>query len=103
MGTSIVCSSNHLPTHLPSPRSFWGGLKVSLCGLVIQKVEGLFVADSRPDSIQRSITCQTSADGLRRLLRLRCQGLDLSINLLIANLNLFLVRDLFQQQRSFHF
>src|SRR5438105_4491679 len=37
------------------------------CGLMVQKIEGLLVADSISDSIQRSITCQTRADRFRRL------------------------------------
>ena len=38
-----------------------------LRGLVIQKVEGLFAADSISDSIEAPILCQTSAHCFKRL------------------------------------
>src|SRR5215472_1292036 len=56
-----------------------------------------------PDSIQRSIPCQTSADGFRRLFGLACERFNLPVDLLVADLDVFLLGDFFQQQRCFHF
>src|SRR5580704_3563687 len=79
------------------------GIGSDLRGLMIQKVEGLFVADSIPDSIQRPIACQSRPDSLRCLLRLLSQSHDLAIDLRITDLDLFLLGDFLQQQRSLHF
>src|ERR1035441_5894977 len=60
----------HTPARKSVPRRLRGGSKWSallLRGLTIQKIEGLFVADSCPDSIQAPIPCQTSAYSFRRL------------------------------------
>ena len=71
-------------------------LIIGLRGLVIQKIEGLFVADSCPDSIEAPILCQTSADRLRSLFRLLGQGGNLAIDFVLASFDFFQVRDAFQ-------
>src|SRR5579872_3347040 len=79
------------------------GIGSDLRGLTIQKVEGLLVADSIPDSIQRPIACQTRPDSFRRLFRLLGQSYDLTIDFRIADLDFLLLGDFFQQQRGLHF
>src|SRR5262252_1679660 len=106
MGTSIMRASFSLTFHTPARvfRISEGGLKALRSrGLTIQKIEGLFVADSIPDSIQRSITCQTSADRVRRLICLSRQNFNLPVNFFVVNHNAFLVSDLLQQQTCLHF
>src|SRR5579864_8229945 len=109
IGTSIMCGSFlssfftftcHTPprnNHV-SPR---GESKVSprfaeLRGLVIQKVEGLFAADSVPDSIEAPIRCQTSADRFRSLFGLLGQRIDFTIDFVVADLNFLQLRNAFQ-------
>src|SRR5215472_277656 len=106
MGTSIMRASFSLTFHTPARvfRISEGGFEALRSrGLTIQKIEGLFVADSIPDSIQRSLTCQTSADSIRRLISLLGQSFNFPVNFLVANLNILLISDLFQQQTRFHF
>src|SRR6266478_60450 len=105
MGTSIMRASFSFtsPTPAGNPRSLGGLEALRLSGLTVQKIEGLFVADPVPDSIQRSITCQTSADRIRRLIRLCRQSFNLAVNFVIADFNFLLVGDLIQQQSGFHF
>src|SRR5215475_5190561 len=67
-----------------------------LRGLVIQKFEGLLVADSVPDSIEAPILCQSSADRLRRLFGLLPQRFEFVIQLVIANLDSFQLRNAIQ-------
>ena len=64
-----------------------------LGGLTIQKLEGLLVADPVPDSIQRSITRQASADCIGRLVGLCRQRFNLAVNFLIADFDFFLVSE----------
>src|SRR6266568_5195427 len=105
MGTSIMRASFSLTSHTPARkiRDSGGIGKLRLSGLTVQKIEGLFVADPVPDSIQRSITCQTSADRIRRLIRLCRQSFNLAVNFVIADFNFLLVGDLIQQQSRLHF
>src|SRR5579884_610857 len=105
MGTSMLCGSLSLNFHTPARKSgSWGDLNALCSGrLTIQKIEGFLVANPVADSIQRSITCQTSADGVCRLICLLCQCLDLAVDFFVADFNFFFVRDLFEQQRSFDF
>src|SRR5215469_10647040 len=106
MGTSIMRGSFSLTVHTPARvfRISEGEFEALRSrGLTIQKIEGLFVADSIPDSIQRSITCQTSADRIRRLICLPGQSFNFPVNFLVADLNVLLVGDLFQQQTRFYF
>src|SRR5579863_1493557 len=99
MGTSIICSFAFYLSHsCPNQQVRWGSEAANLRGLMVQKIEGLIAADSIPDSIQRPIPCQSSPDGLRRLFRLQGQSLDLPVDLLIADLDFFLLRDPVQQQ-----
>ena len=69
---------------------------MSLRGLVIQKIEGLFAADSVPDSIEAPILCQTSADRFGSLFGLPGQRLEFMIDLVFADLNLLQLRDAIQ-------
>src|SRR5579884_2495950 len=105
MGTSMLCGSLSLNFHTPARKSgSWGDLNALCSGrLAIQKIEGFLVANPVADSIQRSITCQTSADCVCRLICLFSQRLNLTINFFVADLDFFFVSDLFEQQRSFHF
>src|SRR5215469_5133068 len=106
MGTSIMRASFSLTVHTPARvfRISEGGFEALRSrGLAIQKIEGLVVADSIPDSIERSITCQTSTNRIRRLISLLGQSFNFPVNFLIANLNVLLVGDPFQQQTRFHF
>src|SRR6476660_4566663 len=105
IGTSIIFGSFTFTCHTPaSPTKFIceGGSKVVrfLCGLVIQKVEGLLVADSVSNPIERPIACQTCAHRFRRLFRLRCERFYFTIDFLIADLDFLQIRDPVQQQRS---
>src|ERR1700747_1242723 len=97
IGTSIIFGSFKFTCHTPSPRTCFvceGGLKVvRLCGLVIQKVEGLLVADSVPNPIERPIACQTCPHRFGSLFGLQGKRLDLVINLFIADLELLEIRD----------
>src|SRR5437868_3989273 len=103
MGTSIICGSFTFTCHTPARTTcltVWGGSKVvRSCGLVIQKVEGLLVADSSSNPIERPIACQTCPNRFGRLFRLLSQPFDLLINFLITDFDFLLVRDLIQQQR----
>src|SRR5581483_3454047 len=74
-----------------------------LSRLAIQEIEGLFVANPVADSIQRSITCQTSADGVCGLICLSRQRFNLAINFFVADFNFFFVGNLFEQQGSLDF
>jgi hypothetical protein len=67
-----------------------------LRGLVIQKIEGLFAADSVPDSIEAPILCQTSADRFGSLFRLLGKGGNLVIDFVLASFDFFQIRDAFQ-------
>ena len=67
-----------------------------LGGLVIQKIEGLFAADSVPDSIEAPILCQTSADRFRSLFGLLRERIEFTIHFVVADFNLFQLRDAFQ-------
>ena len=69
---------------------------LDLRGLVIQKIEGLFAADSDPDSIEAPILCQTSTDRFGSLFRLLGKGFNLMIEFVLANLDFFQIRDAFQ-------
>src|SRR5271169_6189120 len=104
IGTSITCSFR-TRSHTPAPinlASVGGGSGYSR-GLMVQIIEGLFVADSVPDSIQHPFLCQTSADAFHRLFRLLRKSFDLAIDLLVSDFNFFLVGDLFQQHGCFQF
>src|ERR1700680_3191888 len=104
IGTNISCGSFTFTFHTPDPAAEASrGIGSDSRGLMIKKVEGLLVADSIPDSIQRPIACQTRPDSLRRLLRLLGQSYDLAIDFRITYLDLFLLGTFFQQQRSLHF
>src|SRR6266404_2776237 len=105
MGTSIMRASFSLTfTLLPGKSGILGGLEaLRLSGLTVQEIEGLFVADPISDSIQRSITCQTSADRLRSLICLLRQCFNLAINFIIADFNFLLIGDLIEQQRTLYF
>src|SRR5579871_5402660 len=113
IGTSIICGSFleessllfftftcHTPPRHSSSLSWRGFESVRqscwLSGLVIQKIEGLFAADSVPDSIEAPILCQTSADRFRSLFRLMCQRFEFVIQLVLAHLNLLQLRNAFQ-------
>src|SRR6266478_3596000 len=111
IGTSIIRGSFvftfTLSTLLPRGRSrrLRGGSKWSASssrGLAIQKIEGLLVADSCPNSIEAPIPCQTSAYCLGRLFRLSGQRFQFLIQLFIADLHVLFLRDPFEQQRSFY-
>src|SRR6266436_5226584 len=88
IGTSIIFGSFKFTCHTPAPTTVapagedrkWSALR----GLVIQQVEGLLVADSVSNPIERPITCQTSPYRLRGLLRLRSQSLDFMTDFLVA-------------------
>ena len=67
-----------------------------LRGLVIQKIEGLFAADSVPDSIEAPILCQTSADRFGSLFRLLGESFNLVIHFVLPGLDFFQIRDAFQ-------
>ena len=73
-----------------------------LRGLVIQKIEGLLVADSCPDSIEAPIPCQTSAYCFRSLFCLPCQRFNSSIKFFVADLHIFFFRYFFEQQSRLH-
>src|SRR5215469_16013145 len=106
MGTSIMRASLSFTSHTPAPLpGFLRGIRNAFCsrGLTVQKIEGLFAADSTPDSIQRSIPCQTSADCLRCLIRLSRQRLDLAIDFFISDEDFLLFSDFVQQQSCLHF
>src|SRR5580658_4193467 len=115
MGTSIMCASFLFESfcfmftcHTPPRRNAclaWGGSKVVRvfpgltpysCGLVIKKVEGLFAADSVPDSIEAPILCQTSANRFGSLFGLLGQRFEFAIQLIFAGFNSFQFRDAFQ-------
>src|SRR6266702_3319185 len=105
MGTSIMRASFSLTSHTPARkiRDSGGIGKLRLSGLTVQKIEGLFVADPVPDSIQRSITCQTSADRIGRLISLRRQRFYLTVNFVVAYFDFFFVSDFFEQQSGLDF
>ncbi len=63
---------------------------------MIQKIEGLFAADSVSDSIEAPILCQTSADRFRSLFRLLGKGFNLMIHFVFPNFDFFQIRDAFQ-------
>src|SRR6266404_8369172 len=102
IGTSIIFGSFKFTCHTPAPTTVapagedrkWSALR----GLVIQQVEGLLVADSVSNPIERPITCQTSPYRLRGLLRLRSQSLDFMTDFLVADLNALKICDLVEQQ-----
>src|SRR3954468_13134973 len=103
IGTSIICGSLFFTftCHTPPRRttsSCMGGSKGPpvLRGLMVQKVEGLFAADSVPDSIEAPILCQTCADRFRSLFRLLRQRLELVTHLLITDVDLLQIRNAFQ-------
>src|ERR1035441_8202774 len=94
IGTSIICGSFvftfTLSTLLPSGRLCGSGEDRNgprhdghLRGLAIQKLEGLFVADSCSYPIEAPIPCQTSAHCFRGLFGLFCQRFPLLIQLVI--------------------
>ena len=56
---------------------------------MIQKVEGLFAADSVSNSIEAPILCQTSADRFRSLFCLFGQRFQFTIQLFFADLDFF--------------
>src|SRR5437660_9732913 len=90
IGTSIACGSFTFAFHTPARTACLTAGKdrrSASGGLVIQKVEGLLVADSRPNPIERPIPCQSSSDRFRRLFRLFRQSFDLVIDFLIADLD----------------
>src|SRR6202035_4636194 len=104
IGTNISCGSFTFTFHTPDPAAEASrGIGSDSRGLMIKKVEGLLVADSIPDSIQRPIACQTRPDSFRRQLRLRSQSFDLAVDFRIADLDFFLLGDFLPQQRSLHF
>src|SRR5438067_2443199 len=104
IGTNIMRASFSLTSHTPARKfRMMGGLEIfSLSRLTIQEIEGLFVADPVPDSIQRSITCQSSADRIGRLVCLCRQCFYLAVDFVVADFNLFFIGDFFQQQRGLH-
>jgi hypothetical protein len=67
-----------------------------LRGLMIKKVEGLFAADSVPDSIEAPILCQFSADRFRSLFGLLSQRFNIAIKFFLADADLFQLRNAFQ-------
>src|SRR5579863_6403874 len=107
MGTSIIVGSLgftftfHTPPRYNAKRAR-GELKWSarLCrklrGLAIQKFEGLFAADSVPDSIEAPILCQTCADRFRSLFALLGEGGNLVIQFVLSHFDFFQIRNAFQ-------
>src|SRR5260370_33103521 len=103
IGTSIMCASFLFPSfcfmftcHTPPRRNVWIAGEDSnvarvnfpdLRGLAIQQIEGLFAADSVPDSIEAPILRQTSADRFRRLFWLLREALNLVIDFVLATLD----------------
>ena len=63
---------------------------------MIQKVEGLFGADSVPNSIEAPILSQTSADRFRSLFCLLRERIEFMIHFVVADFNFFQLRDAFQ-------
>src|SRR5271156_3485090 len=115
MGTSIMRGSLRpsllresfefmFTCHTPPRRNAWlvgedvesGPHLFVLRGLVIQKIEGLFAADSVPDSIEAPILCQTSADRFGSLFGLLGERFNFAIRLILAGFNSFQFRDAFQ-------
>src|SRR5882724_7945810 len=106
IGTSIICSFKGCLSHsCPMKQlAFKGRIEeVRSRGLVVQKVESFFAADSSPDSIEGSILRQTRANRFRSLFRLRRQRYDLPVNLLITDFDFFFFRDLVEQHGSLYF
>src|SRR5579862_5871205 len=111
IGTSIMCASFLFPSfcfmftcHTPPRRNAdlagedrkWSASFCQLRGLAIQKIEGLFAADSVSDSIEAPILCQTSADRFRSLFCLLGEGCNLVIHIVFPGLDFFQIRDAFQ-------
>src|SRR6266850_739267 len=106
IGTSISRSSFTLTLPHSAPQNWLvasqGGSKTSVSGgLAIQKIDGFLVADSCPDSIEATIPCQTCAHCFGCLFCLLSQRFDLPVQLFFADVNLFFVGYLFEQQRTF--
>src|SRR5436305_13624693 len=106
MGTSIICGSLFFTftCHTPPRRNYqlaWRGSKGPrrhwvLRGLMVQKFEGLFAADSVPDSIEAPILCQSSTDRFGSLFGLLCQRIEFMIQLVFADVDALQLRDAFQ-------
>ena len=77
-------------------------MQPALCGPAVQRIQGLLVADAMPNSIQPSILGQSSANLFNGLLGLLRQGVQLAVEFFVADLNLFLVGNLFEYQRCFY-
>src|SRR4030095_2810682 len=95
IGTSIMFS--FFPTLLPRliespPRG-----DQSSSGLVIQKVEGLFAADSIFNPIDASILCQSRAHRLDLLFRLSVKRFHFALQLLLAHPDFFMLSNLVEQ------
>src|SRR5271157_1711635 len=99
MGTSIFCGSLTCPHFFPNGQRGENGMHAALCRPAVQRIQGLLVADAMPNSIQPCIPRQTRAHLLYGLLRLVGQHLQLAVNLLITDLNLFCVSNLLEDQR----
>jgi hypothetical protein len=61
---------------------------------MVQKIEGLLVADSVPNPIEGPITCQTRPHCFGGLLRLRGERFDLLVDFVIAYFDFFKVGNL---------
>src|SRR5215470_12787403 len=108
IGTSIIFGSFTVTCHTPAPTTvFTCGedrkWSAKLCGLMIQKIEGLLVADSVSNPIEGPIACQTRAHRLRGLFRLLSESFDLLNDFFIADFDLFEIGNLVEQQGSLHF
>ena len=77
-------------------RRLRGGSKVSR-GLVIQKIEGLFAADSVFNPIDAPILCQSRPHGLSRLFRLLCERFHFAFKFLVCNINFLMLGNLIEQ------
>src|SRR5678815_918926 len=96
IGTSIMFS--FALTLLPrrNVRRLRGGSKVSR-GLVIQKIEGLFAADSIFYPSEASILCQSRPHRFCRLFRLFCERLQFTLHFIVSYINFLVLCHLVEQ------
>src|SRR3982751_3211533 len=69
---------------------------------VVKKLQRFLVPHPVFDAFQSTVAGQSCADRLRGLLGLLGQSVDLFLDLVIGDLELFLLRDLLQDQRGLH-